>query len=280
MNIIIFAAVIEDHKGKRHQFHAVSEDTLYEELAAWVRPRWECHPDKQPKDNIEAVRLFFEEQSTEVPAGFQHEPWVLDPIEENWSEVVSCPYCDREFHDENPPRKLGPRHPRYNSHIARALLPFDGSVTPDPTPVVHGVTCDSGKTAVMWASHIGAAFDYLDLQNAGGISDYCVVAVRQPGAPFAPEAKGVPIPAELLDAIDKSDPPDMSAGKPFTYPIEIITNGELCFSLRSEDATNDMRAIGILMNWRCRGRVNKPLTEDELYGDKYVFDYRLPTWSV
>jgi hypothetical protein len=52
------------------------------------------------------------------------------------------------------------------------------------------------------------------------------------------------------------------------YPLEIYINGELSFSLQSEDATGDLVAIEALMAERCAGRENRPLTRQELHGDE------------
>jgi hypothetical protein len=45
--------------------------------------------------------------------------------------------------------------------------------------VVFAVSNDGGKTGVAWREDVHDALSYLDLQNAGGITDYCVVAVRK-----------------------------------------------------------------------------------------------------
>lgn len=45
--------------------------------------------------------------------------------------------------------------------------------------VIFTVSNDGGKTGVAWRDDVHEALDYLDLQNAGGMTDYCVVAVRK-----------------------------------------------------------------------------------------------------
>jgi len=45
-------------------------------------------------------------------------------------------------------------------------------------PVLYAVSNDGGKTGVAWRTDALEALEYLDLQNKGGHTDYCVVAVR------------------------------------------------------------------------------------------------------
>jgi hypothetical protein len=49
---------------------------------------------------------------------------------------------------------------------------------PEPA-VIYCVSNDGGKTGVAWRENVLDALAYLDLQNAGGMTDYCVVAVRK-----------------------------------------------------------------------------------------------------
>lgn len=46
------------------------------------------------------------------------------------------------------------------------------------TGIIFGVSNDGGKTAVAWRKSVFDAFDYLSLQNRGGITSYAVVAVK------------------------------------------------------------------------------------------------------
>lgn len=48
-----------------------------------------------------------------------------------------------------------------------------------PCSVIFAVSNDGGKTGVAWREDVHAALAYLDLQNACGPTDYCVVAVRK-----------------------------------------------------------------------------------------------------
>jgi len=55
-----------------------------------------------------------------------------------------------------------------------------GAVAPAaPCSVIFAVSNDGGKTGVAWREDVHEALAYLDLQNAGGSTDYCVVAVRK-----------------------------------------------------------------------------------------------------
>jgi hypothetical protein len=56
------------------------------------------------------------------------------------------------------------------------------SLSPSDTTacsVIFAVSNDGGKTGVAWRDDVHEALAYLDLQNAGGRTDYCVVAVRK-----------------------------------------------------------------------------------------------------
>ena len=45
--------------------------------------------------------------------------------------------------------------------------------------MIFAVSNDGGKTGVAWREDVHEALAYLDLQNAGGMTDYYVVAVRK-----------------------------------------------------------------------------------------------------
>ena len=57
--------------------------------------------------------------------------------------------------------------------------PRDEGLDETTCSVIFAVSNDGGKTGVAWRKDVHDALAYLDLQNAGGRTDYCVVAVRK-----------------------------------------------------------------------------------------------------
>ncbi len=80
MSRFIHVAAIEDKQGKRHQFHAESEDALYALLGDWVTERWQPEMGVRVEDPVTRVEDFFEWESTFAGPGSACELWVLDPI--------------------------------------------------------------------------------------------------------------------------------------------------------------------------------------------------------
>lgn len=77
----LHAAVIEDHRGTHHQFHAFDEDALNAQVATWCRENWEEFMIGDiPEEDASCIEVYFENQAMQPP-GYVQELWTLAPIE-------------------------------------------------------------------------------------------------------------------------------------------------------------------------------------------------------
>lgn len=88
--ITVYAAVIEDDTGKRHQFDSTeSEEDLLDHLNSWVRARWLQELGPVPAEAEETVQVYFEKQPVIVGPGFGHELYRLEPIHLDLPDVAA-----------------------------------------------------------------------------------------------------------------------------------------------------------------------------------------------
>lgn len=98
----VYAAVIEDERGSHHQFSSESEEKLVGQLAGWVIERWDPEWGERPDDAEDTVDAYFEKHALDVPSGFAHELWRLDPIPIG-PRLEICAHCGRDYRHEEPP---------------------------------------------------------------------------------------------------------------------------------------------------------------------------------
>ena len=251
MSRFLYATVVEDDRGKHHQFHAFNELELNKLVADWTRARWKDIFGECPADDGECIEVYFDWQSTYADPGFAHELWALDPIP--LAPVFEvCGACGRDYRGEDPPVTGS-----CPSDDCPSLAAEGEPAAPAFDPVeIDRIIDDWHEDRI--PGELPAALGWTREQYARWVETGLVPVGEPAGMPrsFLPG---------VLTAV---------AGNA-CYPIEIMVNGELSFKLDSEDAEGDLKAIRALMEFRTARRQNRPLTSTELYGtaspDAFVY---------